>query len=121
MHACIIGIVSSYAIVQIILLVTFHAMGLGWSIMFPFHYRRFKTNGRIKYIHASTVALSLVLPAIPALLLTIHGYIVIPGPFEFCIPRNIDIAYFTITLPISILLATTTSIFVLLFWKILKV
>lgn len=106
---------------QLTLLVTFHALSLGWSIIFPFHYRRFKVNGRIKYIHASTVALTLVLPSIPALLFAIHGYAINPGPYEFCVARNIDIGHFTIALPSSILLATTTSVFVILFWRILKV
>ena len=89
--------------------------------MFPFHYRRFKSSGRIKYIHASTLTLCLVLPAIPALLLVIHGYAVMPGPFEFCVPLNIDIAYFTLALPVCILMAVTTSVFIILFWRILKV
>ena len=121
MLCMIVGIVKSYAIAQITLLVTYHALSLGWSIMFPFHYRRLKVDGRIKYIHASTVTLGLVLPAIPALLLVIHGYTILPGPYEFCVSQNIHIAFFTLALPMSILLATTTSVFVILFWRILKV
>lgn len=117
----IVGIVKTYAVAQITLLLTFYALGLGWSIIFPFHYRRSKVNGRINYIHASTVALGLVLPAIPALLFVIHAYAINPGPYEFCVPRNTDIGCFALALPLSILLATTTSVFVTLFWRILKV
>ncbi len=106
---------------QIILLVTFHALGLGWSILFPFHYRRFKISGRIKYIHVATIVLSLVVPTIPALLPLIHGYTITSGPFGFCVPRDIDTTYFTLALPTSILMAITTSVFVSLFWRLLKV
>ena len=115
------GVVNVYTVVQIALLVTFHALGLCWSITFPFHYRKFKAYERIKYIHASTVVLSLVLPAIPALLHLIDGYSILLGPLDACIVRNIATSYFTLTLPLSVLLATATSALVILFWILFKV
>ena len=124
MHEYIImyaGIVDTYGIVQLSLWVAFHALGLCWGIVFPFHYRRFKIEGRIKYIHASTVVLALVLPAVPALLHLINGYSISPGPIVNCLGRNVSITYFTTILPVSVLLAMATSVLVILFWKILKV
>ena len=115
------GIVGVYLLVQITLLVTFHALGLCWGIMFPFHYRRFKAYDRIKYIHASTVVLGLVLPAIPALLHLIDGYTIGLGHRSVCVGRDMSLNYFFVTLPISILVAVTTSVFVILLWKIFKV
>lgn len=108
-------------VAQVTLLVTFHALGLCWGVAFPFHYRRFKTGGRIKYIHAFSVVLGLVLPAIPALLHLIYGYSIAIGPINVCVVRNIGVSYFTLTLPISVLMAMATSSLVILFWKLFKV
>lgn len=115
------GIVAVYLFLEITLLVTFHAVGLSWGIIFPFHYRRFKATGRIKYIHASTVVLGLVLPAIPALLHLIHGYTIGIDVHSTCIGRNESITYFFVILPMSILMAVSASAFVILLWKIFKV
>ena len=118
MHA---GIVRVYGLIQITLLIAFHALGLCWAILFPFHYRTFKMAGRIKYIHVTSVVLSLVLPAIPPLLHLIDGYVIGAGSLEACAGRNRIVTYFAITLPISILMAIASSALVLIFWKILKV
>ena len=115
------GIVVVYLLLQIILLMTFHAAGLCWGIIFPFHYRNFKARGRIKYIHATTVVLGLVLPAIPALLHLIDGYTIGIDLLSSCIGRNKNLNYFLQTLPMSILGAVTTSVFAILLWKIFKV
>ena len=111
----------TYRTLQIGLLVMFHALGLCWGIMFPSHYRRLKTEGRIKYIHVTTVVLALVLPAISALLHLIDGYSIAPGPIDVCIGQNMAVTYFTTILPVSILLAMATLVLVIMFWKILKV
>ena len=75
---------NTYVPAQMSLLVAFHALGLCWGIVFPFHYRRFKTEGRIKYIHVITVVLTLVLPTIPTLLHFIDGYRIILGSLAVC-------------------------------------
>ena len=100
---------------------TFHAVGLSWGIIFPFHYRRFKAHGRIKYIHASTVVLGLILPVFPALFHLIDGYSIGTNLHAGCVGRNELISYCFVTLPMSILIAVTTSVFVILLWKIFKV
>ena len=112
---------NTYTFGQISLLVAFHALGLCWGIVFPFHYKRVKAEGRIKYIHVTTVVLAFVLPAIPALLHLIEGYSIAPGSFGICFGQNKAIVYFTMILPMSILLATATSVLVISFWKIFKV
>ena len=112
---------NTYTFGQISLLVAFHALGLCWGIVFPFHYKRVKAEGRIKYIHVTTVVLTLVLPAIPALLHLIDGYSISLGPQAVCTGQNIAITYFITILPMSILMAMATSVLVILFWRILKV
>ena len=77
------GIVFTYVLIQGSLFVTFHTLGLCWGIVFPFHYRRFKTEGRIKYIHITSVILALVLPAI-SLLHLINGHSIGPDLIGVC-------------------------------------
>ena len=115
------GITDFYVFSQISLWRMFHTLGLCWSIVFPFHYRRFKTEGRIKHIHVSTVVLGLVLPSIPALLPLIDGYVIIPGQHHFCTGSNVTIIFFIVVFPVSILVATSTTMLVIIFWKIFKV
>ena len=110
-----------YLLLQITLWGTFHALGLCWGIVFPFHYRRFKTEGRVKYVHGITVVLGLVLPAIPALAALVDGYTVTLSPIDVCGGRNKDITFFTTILPISTLIAASSTVLIILFWIIFKV
>ena len=110
-----------YLLLQITLWGTFHALGLGWSIFFPFQYRRFKAEGRVKYIHIITLILGLVLPAIAALVPLIDGYTIAPTPINNCVGRNGAITFFATILPIIVLIAATTTVGVILFWTIFKV
>ena len=45
----------------------------------PIPLQKIQDEGRIRYIHASTVVLGLVLPSIPTLLPLIDGYAIVPG------------------------------------------
>ena len=110
-----------YVLTQVTLLLTFHSFGLFWSIVFPFHYRRFKLEKKIKYVHITTLVLFLVLPLFPALLHLIDGYRVGFGPLNSCAGHNRAVTYATTALPISIMLAITSSLMVIIFWTIFKV
>ena len=110
-----------YLLLQLTLWGTFHALGLCWSIAFPFHYRRFKTEGRVKYVHVITVVLGLILPAIPALAPLVDGYTITLSQIDTCVGRNMDITFFTTILPISILVAADSTVLIILFWIIFKV
>ena len=118
MHA---GIMNVYELIQITLLVAFHSFGLFWSIVFPFHYRRFKLEKKIKYVHITTLVLFLVLPLFPALLHLIDGYSIGIDTFNPCNGRNRAVTYTTTALPISIMLAITSSLMIIIFWTIFKV
>lgn len=111
----------TYALGQVSLWIVFHAFGLLRGIAFPFFYRRIKEEGALKYIHISTVVIALVFPLVPALLHLIDGYGIAPAPISVCIGRNMAITYYSLVLPVSILFAITTTIFILLSRKLLKV
>lgn len=83
--------------------------------------RRFKTEGRIKYIHIITLIVGLILPAIIALVPLIDGYTIALNPVDDCIAKNIAITFFTTILPLSVLMAINSTVLIILFWTIFKV
>lgn len=115
------GIVFIYGLAQIGLLILFHAVGLCWGVVFPFHFRRFKAKEKLKYIHITTVLLALFLPTIPALLHLKEGYSITNTPTTVCLGQSVAITFFSLLLPLSVILAVVTSILVTMFWIILKV
>ena len=62
-----IGILSSYTILQLILWWMFHTTALLWKIRFPLHARSFETAHRVKYIHIGCVVAGLILPLVPVI------------------------------------------------------
>ena len=110
-----------YAVMQLNIWAMFHAMGLCWGIVFPFHYRSFRNEGKIKYILAASVSFALLFPTIPALLYLKDGYAALFTPTRVCTGRSLKVTYFAFLLPSSIILATTTFALAVVFWTILKV
>lgn len=101
--------------------ILFHALGILGGVEFPFKYRIFKAEGKLKYVHISTVVIGIILPLVPALLPLIDGYSIIPSSLDVCFSQNPVITYFTLVLPFSILFALATTILIAMFWKIVKV
>ena len=78
-------------------------------------------EGKIKYVHITTVLLGLLLPTIPALMHLKDGYTMTDTPTTLCTGRNEAVTYFALILPSSCLIATSSTALVIIFWKILKV
>ena len=116
-----IGIVFNYALMQSTFWVLFHVAALFWGIAFPFHYRQFKDNGYLKYIHVATVAVAILLPLVSALAPLKDGYVPARFPPIVCTAANTDYTFYTLVFPISILLAISTCLLIITFWIILKV
>ena len=110
-----------YGVLQLNIWAMFHALGLCWGIVFPFHYRAFKAEGKIKYIHIASVIVALLVPTVPALLYLKSGYAALFTPTRVCTGRSLTVTYFSFLLPSSIILATTTFALGVVFWTILKV
>ena len=115
------GIVNTYLLVQITFWGTFHTLGLTWGVVFPFHYRRFKAEGKVKYIHTATVILGLVLPAISTLVPLIDGYTVVLSSAYDCVTPNMATTFFATILPVTSLLAVSCIALVVLFRSLFKV
>ena len=115
------GIVFTYGMSQLGIFILFHAVGLCWGVVFPFHFWKFKAEGKLKYVHIATLLIALLLPLVPALLQLKDGYVVANSPTVICYGRSIDITFFSFILPMSTILAVATSILTIMFWIIFKV
>ena len=92
---------------------------LFWKIAFPFHAKRFEK--RI-IIHVLVVLLALLLPTVPVIVsFTTGGFVISNHPPLVCVSRSSDAAYYTLALPISVIMATGTSLLVLVLVTIMKV
>ena len=120
-HSHNIGVVYYYGLLQIAMWLLFHSGALFWGIVFPFHYRRWKNEGRFKYIHITTVILALLVPTIPAFVNLRFGYAVFSSPTFACQGTNANSTYATLILPFSIIWAISSSMLAITFWTIFKV
>lgn len=101
--------------------VAFHAIELCWGVIFPYHFRRMKTEQKMKYFHITAILLALLYPTLPALINLHEGYIMADTPTTVCFGRSNTVTFFGLILPLSILIAVATSALIITFWKILKV
>ena len=115
------GFVFMYALQQICIWGGIHAGFLFWVLKYPFSYRTFKLTNRIRYAHVISVLLAVVLPLPGALIHLKGGFVVTGNPALVCAGRNTDYTYYTFILPLSVILAVTTCLLVLIFSIILKV
>jgi hypothetical protein len=117
----VIGFAFNYILVQISVWTVLHAIFLFYGVAFPYSFRKLRNSGRIRYAHIISVILAVLLPAIGPCVLLRDGYVIISTPTLTCVGRNLDITYYGVILPISILTCITSCLLVLLFWSIFKV
>ena len=118
----IIGFLIAYGLLQSGMWGVLHSVFLFWAVVFPFSYRQLRISGRIRYAHIISVVLAVVIPFPFPLIHLIDGYLLtFTFPVLLCVCRNPDHTYYTITLPISILLCITSCLLVLILWAIFKV
>ena len=104
-----------------------HVVSLFWGIQFPFQARLFKTTGRIKYIHITMVIVGLVLPTLPVIVAFTAGNPSTRGfgqtrfPPILCTSLQRDPTFYSLVLPINILLAIGVPLVIIVFWTIHKV
>jgi hypothetical protein len=117
----IAGFVLSYIAVQLPFLVLVNVAVILWGLAFPFHYRSFKTTGKTRHIHAAIVILALTLPLPFALVHLKDGFVAVVYPTSLCVGRNIDLTYYFVILPQSVLFCITAIILVFVLWIVFKV
>jgi len=100
-----------------------YVVSLFWDIKFPFHARSFETAHRIKYIHITMVTVGLVLPTLPVIVAFSAGN---PSTRGFRLTRFLctslqrDPTFYSLVLPINIVLAIGVPLLTILFWIIHK-
>ena len=93
-----------------------------WGVKFPLHSRSFKINNRMKYIHLTCVVLALLLPLVPALTNAFKGgYTMVRYPPIICNGSDAGANFYSLILPINIILGIGTNLLIVIFWKIHKV
>ena len=87
---------------------------LFWKIKFPFHAKQYEKR---HIIHVLVVLLAVVLPTIPIIVsFRTGGFVISNHPPLVC-----DAAYYPLALPISIIIATGTSLLFLVLVAVIKV
>jgi len=121
------GIVIYYGLFQLAVWWFCHVVSLFWGIQFPFHARLFKTTGRIKYIHITMVIVGLVLPTLPVIVAftagnpSSRGFRPTRFPPILCTSLQRDPTFYSLVLPINILIAVGVPLVIIIFWTIHKV
>ena len=92
---------------------------LFWKVKFPFHAKRLE---RSRIIHLLVVLLALFVPTIPVIAsFSTGGFVSSNNPPILCVSRSRGAAYYTLALPISIIIATGTLLLVTVLITVIKV
>ena len=121
------GILFFYGLLQLTVWWFCHVVSLFWEIQFPFHARSFKTAGHVKYIHIAMVIVGLVLPTLPVIVAftagtpSTRGFGMTRFPPILCTSLESNSAFYSLVLPINILIAIGVPLVIVISWTIHKV
>eukprot|EP00731_Ephydatia_muelleri_P026479 Em0018g579a len=98
-----IGSVYCYALLQQAIWWICHVAALFWKIKFPFHAKAFNN---VKFVHLMVVVATLLLPVAPVISAFLTGGFTMSSfPPVSCVTKNGNAVYFTLILPISLIVA----------------
>ena len=93
-----------------------------WGVQFPLHSQSFRMAHGTKYIHLTCVVLALVLPLVPVLTNKFKGgYTMGRFPPILCFGRDADATFYSLVLPLDIILGVGSNLLLFIFRKIHKV
>ena len=117
-----IAVIYTYFLIQVVLGALFYCFILFWATVHPFHFGNFKTAGRLVYVHITMVIIEIVLPCVPTFVGLSTGYSHGILTYSYiCTPANPDVSAYTVLLPVSISIAGSVSMLMVIFWTLLKV
>ena len=132
----VIGVVYYYSLLQLTVFWFCNVSVLFWKIRFPFHSWSFQIANRVKYIHITVIALCILVPFIPIIAtMSQHaygksaaqaateglGFGIARFPLIFCLGRDPDTTFYSLILPILVVLMVGMTMLITLFWIIHKV
>ena len=119
-YLCTIGVVIQFAMVSTFICWMVHILYIGVLVKFPFFGK--KLQKKSKQIHIATVLAAIFLASIgPVVTLAHVGYFTARFPVVTCLPRNMDVLFFSIALPLTVLIGLVTVILMFLFRELRKV
>ena len=93
-----------------------------FAVYFPFRAKFLEKNGYFVYIHVVMVVVALLLACVPvAATFATGGFIVARFPTVNCFANNVDVTFYALEFPLSLMLATGLSLIVLIFYKVFGV
>ena len=116
------GVIYMYCLIQLELWEFFYCLILFWATVKPFHFGNFKTAGQLVYVHIAMVIIGIMLPFVPSFVGLSTGYSHgIRDVSTLCGSANPDADVYTVMLPISVLVASSVSMLIVIFRILLKV
>ena len=141
------GILITYVLGQLALWWLFHIVSLFWKIKFPFHARSFEMSGKFKYIHIICVIVGIMLPLLPIIssmakfavdirkqnnnsTSQIKNDLFLSGGLGFrstrfpailCSGTDADVIFYSVILPIDIILASGCTMLITVLWSVHRV
>jgi hypothetical protein len=113
------GYVHSYIIFQGTLWWILNICAIFWKVQFPFHSRYFDKTNQTKYVHAACVAAAVIIPIFAPLAMSLRGgFTFVRFPPVTCLGRDVDVAFYAVVLPATMLYATGTTLLLLILWRI---
>lgn len=95
---------------------------LVWKIRFPLHARSFETSHRVKYIHAAVIVSALLVPWIPVIAtFATGGFTNTSFPPILCTGEDADASFYSLVVPLIVLLQVGVTLLIILFWTLHKV
>ncbi|KAL5491263.1 hypothetical protein EMCRGX_G016516 [Ephydatia muelleri] len=115
------GAMLIYQNLQLSVLWFCHVSVMFLKLNFPFHARSLEVSGHNRYIHALCVAASLLVPIAPiAATFATDGFSMAQFPPFFCFPKNGAVIFYSLVLPVIILLVIGTAMLAAVIWNVHK-
>ena len=122
MSLSLLGMAGTYAIIHIALWWIFNLCAIFWKVQFPFHSRYYDQTNKTRYVHITCVVTAIVLPIYAPLAISLKdGFVLTRFPPIVCLGRDVDVNFYTVVAPTTILFAIGTTTLLLILWRIRQV
>lgn len=110
-----------YTLLQEALWWFIHVAAFFWKVKFPFHARSCEER-QLKYAHIAGVLVALLLPILPvAVALANGGFVIATFPPLLCTGKKAAPTFYSLVVPVVILLQIGITMLLITFWTIRKV
>ena len=107
---------------QIAVLWLCHVSIIFWTVSWPAHYMTFTANHHMKYIHVLIMIAATLAPSVVLIVAFMTGgFRNSRFPPVLCVPKSADAGFYSLVLPISVMIPTGASLLLIAFLTIRKV